>query len=356
MGFLAWLENAVAHIQTTQREHERVGRTIREKTLKLEKQEEMLEEGFTHPLRKIPLEGKIAGVDSGFASQSFYSLDLMMLRTSGVCFSYENGKMVKGTYVPENFGLPQPIVNTNTYEREEFHKFVSLTRLQSELECAIQLIEQTKPHTCFLDGSIIPHPLDRPPNESELKKNYDATVQTFIRLYQTAAKYECTLIGAIEDSRSTRLSEWLHHHVLNQHGKNGLHDAPLLDKVLNAGERTTAFHYCKSNEKHPVLNDFPYEWRRKIHACYLKPSAFDYPLRIEFLGEGEDIPKITQHAAELAYAQSSLHKEYAFPAVLIEADLRAGLNPEEIELVSDKILSKLGGNTLRLRRRDRRPF
>ena len=59
--------------------------------------------------------------------------------------------------------------------------------------------------------------------------------------------------------------------------------------------------------------------------------------------------------SSVIYQLSSLHREYAFPSPLIEADLRACLNPDEIEFVFNKIEDKLG-NSFRLMRRDSRPF
>jgi hypothetical protein len=51
-----------------------------------------------------------------------------------------------------------------------------------------------------------------------------------------------------------------------------------------------------------------------------------------------------------------MHREYAFPSILVEADLHARLKQQEIEIVYDKILNKLGkGIKLRLRR-DSRPL
>lgn len=361
MGFLQWLEGAVTHIKDTQARHVQLGQRIRTQAgqpLNRGGSEEMPEKNLTYGVEKRTPNGKIGGVDSGFAAQSFYALDLMMLRTVGVCFTYENGKMVRAEYEPASSTLPEPIVNTQGYEREEFHKFVSLTRLQAEIETGITLIEKMKPSACFMDGCLIPHPMDKPPKESKLNREYEKTIEMFTQLYQAAEKNDCLLIGAVEDSRSTRLSEWIRTHMgVSDGGKNEiLQDAALLDNVLNPFERSTAFPLAENGNKHPVLNDFPSRWGQELFACYVKPSKWDYPLRIEFLSTRENVSERANRAAEIACAQSSLHKEYAFPSVLIEADLRAGLKPTEVEMVGDKLLSKLGTNSLRARRRDRRPF
>lgn len=360
MGFLQWLEDVISHIQRKRADHETIGQTVRNlpPSLNISGGGEAL---LRVPMERHALNGKMGGVDSGFVSQSFYALDLMLLRVMGVCFTYENGKVVQSKYFPEIPGMPQPIVDTKGLEQEEFRKFVSLTRVQGEMNRAREMIEEFGLEVCFLDGSMILHPSDKPNSDSKLWNEYQKTIRACIELYKAAESKNCLLIGAIEDSRSTRLSELLHqqfpnHPIISKGLGKEMQDAPLLDKVLQAGERSMAFTIAGDAKKHPILMDFPEEWARKLYACYVKPSQWDYPLRIEFLGNEKDITEKTNRAASIAFAQSGLHKEYAYPAVLIEADLRAGLKPEEIGLVSDKIFSKLGRHTIHLRRRDRRPF
>jgi hypothetical protein len=356
MGFIQLLENAITYIQSMQRRHDQLGTRLRESGQKGLVESEY-ENTLTRKITPTLNEGKIGGVDSGFAGQSFYSLDLMLLRTTGTCFTYEKGKLTRSTYLPETGSLPEPIINTEGLERDEFHKFVSLTRLQAEISCATELVTKEKPRACFMDGSLIPHPADKPSNDSLLKKEYDQTIAAFVKLYHTAEKNECVLIGAIEDSRSTRLTEWLREKkILAMSENEHVSDVSVLDKALHAGERSMVFPLAEKKEKHAILNDFPQEWAEQLHACYIKPSQWDYPLRVEFVSNKKDAMKKVEVVSQLALAQSAIHKEYAFPSVLIEADLRAGLKPEEVELVSDKILSKLGRHTLRMKRRDRRPF
>ena len=360
MGFLQLLENAITYIQQVQTRHDQLGRTLREngkKGLNPNSLEKNIEKTLTTKILKTVNEGKIAGIDSGFAGQSFYSLDLMLLRTVGTCFTYDQGKLSSSMYYPETLSLPEPIINTQGLEREEFHKFVSLKRLQAEIQNATHLIENHSPDACFIDGSLILHPMDKPGNESKLHPMYNQTIRDFVALYQAAEKKNCILIGAVEDSRSTRLSEMLHAQEMITIQKNEtLSDTTLLDKALHAGERSMVFSLAENVEKHTILMDFPKEWAHKLHACYVKPSQWDFPLRIEFLSTPEKAIEQADRVSAIAFAQSSLHKDYAFPSVLIEADMRAGLKQEEVELVSDKILSKLGRHTLRLKRRDRRPF
>ena len=361
MGFAQLLEKVVSFIKDSQSSRENVGRAIRTLHGKPLQSLEAGEQQLAYALNKPTLQGKFAGVDSGFISQSFYALDLMMIRSAGVCFEYEKGKVARSTYFPNAFGPPEPIVNTDGLEKDDFHKFVSLTRLQAEASNAAALIRALKPEVLFIDGSLTPMPADKPGSDSKLKKEYAQTIGAFSDLYTAARENHCLLLGTIEDSRSERLKELLKEKILPKHelhleGMNHLQDAAILDKTLNAGERSFAFTYAADVHKHPILMDFPYPVAAQLHACYVKPSQWDYPIRTEFFSDAENLTANATRAAEYVYAQSSLHKEYAFPAILIEADLRAGLKPEEIEMVSDKIFSKVGRHTIHLRRRDRRPF
>ncbi|QQR92667.1 MAG: DNA double-strand break repair nuclease NurA [Candidatus Iainarchaeum archaeon] len=361
MGFAQLLEKVVSFIKDSQTSRENVGKAIRTLNGKQLQAVEAGEQQLAYGLQKPLLQGKFAGVDSGFISQSFYALDLMMIRSAGVCFEYEKGKVARSNYFPNSFGPPEPIVNTDGLEKDEFHKFVSLTRLQAEANNAAALIREHKPHVLFIDGSLIPMPADKPGSDSKLKKEYHQTIEAFQYLYAAAREHDCLLIGTIEDSRSERLKELLKEKILPKHelqldGMNSLQDASILDKTLNAGERSFAFTYAADTHKHAILMDFPFPIASQLHACYVKPSQWDYPIRCEFFSNAENLTITATRVGEYVYAQSSLHKEYAFPSVLIEADLRAGLKPEEIEMVSDKIFSKVGRHTIHLRRRDRRPF
>ena len=255
MGFLQLLENAITYIQRVQKRHDQLGITLREngkKGLSTNHGEKTLEKTISQPIVKTLNEGKIAGVDSGFAGQSFYSLDLMLLRTTGACFTYEKGKLASSLYHPETSSLPEPIINTQGLEREDFHKFVSLTRLQAEILCATEMIETQKPNALFIDGSLILHPMDKPSSESALGKEYEKTIAGFVKLYLTAEKNACTLIGAIEDSRSTRLAELLHEQQMITMENEVLSDVSLLDKALNAEKGALFFIDGKQRETRDI--------------------------------------------------------------------------------------------------------
>ena len=360
MTFAQLLEKVVNYIQNHQTTREKAGKSIRH-AFTQNGSPSPPEGQISYKINPLMLQGSIAGVDSGFISQSYYAMDLLLIHAHAVCFTYEKGKVVQTRYLPESFPLPEPIVNEQGLERDEFHKFVSLTRMQHEMKLGKEIIEKFKPEYLFIDGSLIPLNGDKPSNESKLRGDYAKTIEAFVQLYESAEKNNCTLIGTIEDCRSERLKELLKERMRLQNdvpieGIDLLQDAPLMDKALNAGERSMAFTFTNDVRKHSILMDFPQKWAEKLHACYVKPSQWDYPIRSEFLSASNELTLNADKIAQLVHAQSCLHKEYAFPSVLIEADLRAKLKPEEVEMVSDKIFSKIGRHSIHFRRRDRRPF
>jgi hypothetical protein len=87
-----------------------------------------------------------------------------------------------------------------------------------------------------------------------------------------------------------------------------------------------------------VLKDLEAE----IYFFYMRPLGDDTPIRVEFLTKEFD------RVATIVQSLSKISRSYAYPAVLIEADLRAALNPIEME--------KLDKLNLRPLRRNSRPF
>lgn len=129
-------------------------------------------------------------------------------------------------------------------------------------------------------------------------------------------------------------------------------DTNFLHFMLEAGERTCVFPYASAPAKHQVLKDLG-SWAEKILSFYLKPVKDDRPLRVEFLSGQKTFSEV----ASLAHSLSCVHKAYAYPAVLIEADLRAALDGDEFERAYAELFSKLGRSSSLMRlRRNSRPF
>jgi len=323
---------------------------------------ELLEERMIFPVEKPTLDCTIAGVDSGFIGKDLLALDLILIRAVGALFHYKKGKVEKAEYFPNFYTFPEPRLSNSSLEFDEFQCNKSIQRLIKEVETAKNMIEKFKPNYCFLDGSIVPQYADKPRKGSKIKTAYHDMLAEFQSLYETAEMNKCELVACVEDSRGSRFRQILQEQLLANQTQlssqlNDCYDTIILDYLLKTGERSFAFSYTSSIKEHPILMDFEEKWSKSVRAFYIKPVAFDRPLRVEFLHtNGENISKHASEIASIVYAQSCMHREYAYPTILIEADLHARLRPGEIEIVYDKILNKLGkGFKLRLRR-DYRPF
>ena len=328
-----------------------------------------LVESIVLPAKKEVLSCSVAGVDSGFVSKRLSFIDLVLVKTTGVIFKYYNGETPKATYYPAPFAFPEPTLLRQGLEKDEESQSVSLIRLKEEVNCASEVIKKYKPEFLFIDGSIVPQYQDKPRKESELNSDYHSIITLFQKLYKTAEENSCTLIACVEDSRGTRFSQLLEEEILPKHPQikskinsqtlKSSFDASLLDYYLRTGERTFAFPYTKSSDEHAILKDYSAEWSKSIFVFYLKPTEFDKPLRVEFLCKSaktnpSSLKECADKIASVVYTLSSLHKEYSFPSILIEADLRAGLSEQEISVVYDRLVDRLGSK-IRMRR-NARPF
>ncbi|PIN98286.1 MAG: hypothetical protein COT90_05000 [Candidatus Diapherotrites archaeon CG10_big_fil_rev_8_21_14_0_10_31_34] len=340
-----------------------------EKLFQLKKQKladfnssELLEENFFYEILPAELNHKIAGTDSGFVGKRMHSIDIILVKTVSAIFSYKKNKLIKADYFPSPTDFPKPFISSNTLENDEFQSNQSFLRLKEEISNSIKVIKEFKPAYCFLDGSIIPQYAETGKN-SPLYSEYSNLIKLFELLYQTAEENSCNLIATVEDSRGSRFRSILQKEILEKNklieseALNSFFDSSLLDYLLSKNERSFCFNYSSSIKEHPILNDFNEKWASKIKAFYLKPSLLDRPLRIEFLHNGKELTNYCNEIASVILSLSSLHKEYAYPSVLIEADLRARLKPNEIEILFNKIQDKLGrDNAFLALRRNSRPF
>jgi hypothetical protein len=321
-----------------------------------------LAENIVVPVNKAELSASIAGVDSGFVSKKLSFLDLVLIKTTGVLFVYKNGALSESKYHPAPFSFPQPLLLRSGLERDEEAQSVSLLRLEEEVSCAIEMIKKFSPKYIFLDGSIVPQYQDKPRKESEVNSDYESIVKLFQKLYKTAEEHSSSIVACVEDSRGTRFRQILQEEILPLNKMKlepslleGAFDASLLDYYLRAGERTFAFPYTNIIANHAILKDYSKDWAESIFVFYLKCSEYDKPLRVEFIcKEKKNLPEIAREIATVVFSISALHKEYSFPSVLIEADLRAGLSEQEISVVYDRLVDQLGGK-IRMRRSNR-PF
>jgi len=319
-------------------------------------------ESIVVSIKKVPFFASVAGIDSGFVSKKLSFIDMVLVKTAGVIFDYKESILTKSIYYPAPFSFPKPLLLRSGLEKDEEAQSVSLIRLEEEISCAIEVIKKYKPNFLFIDGSIVPQYQDKPRKESGVNEDYISIVHLFQKLYKTAQENSCILIACVEDSRGTRFRQLLQEKILpsskvkiSADSLNGAFDASLLDYYLRPQERTFVFPYTDSPESHAILKDYSKEWNESIFVFYLKASEHDKPLRVEFICPNKkELPSLAEKISSLVFSLSSLHKEYSFPSVLVEADLRAGLCEQEISVVYDRLVDKLGSK-IRMRRTNR-PF
>ncbi|MCX6802551.1 MAG: DNA double-strand break repair nuclease NurA [Candidatus Diapherotrites archaeon] len=304
------------------------------------------------------LNGRLGAVDSGFVGQDFLSLDLVLIRARGVVFDYKKGKLAKAAYHPNYYSFPEPLISNRALQIEDVSTNKSLQRLAKEIGLAEEIIGKFSPDYCFLDGSIVPQHADKPRSNSKMQPFYKEVIEKFESLFSKAEEKNCTIIGCVEDSRGTRFKDIAEKIIGKKEFEelNECFDVVLLDSLLAEGERSFAFPYAENVKEHPVLQDFSKGFAEMVHAFYIKPSALDRPLRTEFLLKKSQGKQEIDRIASIVFAQSRLHREYSYPAVLIEADLRSRLREEEIKIICDKIFDRIGGSKRLSLRREKRPF
>ncbi|MFH1307130.1 MAG: DNA double-strand break repair nuclease NurA [Candidatus Micrarchaeota archaeon] len=313
---------------------------------------EALEQNLIYPTNAKKPEGAFAAIDGGIAGEEFHGLDIIISRSLAAKFEYKNGILSSHKYFPSS--RPEFELNAKS-GLEQFDKlrFTSLIRLRSELNCAINALENWPLSHLLLDGSIAPLVADKPPHDSELVELYSEVISFYHKLYKLSEEKNVNLIGVMKDSRGRRFTEMLARSAAESAPSlSHTSDTLFLDHLLEEGERTFAFRYSSAPSKNPVLKDLG-KWAEKILTFYIKPVKGDRPLRIEFLSNSSSFDEIANTMAGLC----SLHPHYAYPAILIEADLRAAIDSNEASHVIADLHTKLGKNRpLMQLRRNSRPF
>ncbi|MBI5224637.1 DNA double-strand break repair nuclease NurA [Candidatus Micrarchaeota archaeon] len=318
---------------------------------------ESLENRLILPVNDSIVEGKIAAVDGGLLAEELHSIDLVLTRACGVVFDYKNSKLVKNICYPSSF--PDYEVSTPTaLDSHEAIWFRNIARLEKEIRTAADTISKYSPKAMFLDGSIIPQVSDKPSKESETYVQYEKLISEYFRLFSIAEEKGCMLAGIIKDSRGKQFLNIIEKHfklsleeVATLHKTN---DSSFLYNLLQEKERTFAFKYASAAE-HPILRDFR-QYSDRIASFYLRAVKYDRPLRVDFLLPKKDGERL-EELSSLIYSLSKHNSQYAYPAVLIEADLRAAMDPKELEIVYNRIFSSIGlRSSIFKLRRNIRPF
>ena len=301
-------------------------------------------------VQEMPINAKVCASDAGILCGQQHGIDLLVCRSVAVLFTYENSRLSTHKYHPSALP-PFSFEAGGSLDLHELSLLNSLFRLKEELSVSISAIERFSPDYFLLDGSIAPLVSDKHAEDSPLRAQYSEVISLYKTLYETCTKKNCSLLGVIKDSRGKRFLEILQKRF-EEKALQTSSDSSFLHHLLREGERTFSFSYSITPSRHQILRDLD-AWAEKISAFYIKPSPLDRPLRCEFLSGKRTFDEI----ASFIYSLSKINRKYAYPAILIEADMRAALSPDELERVKKDLCVAAGfPPSLMNLRRDERPF
>ncbi len=310
---------------------------------------------------------KFAGVDGGVIHKTLNFFDIALIRAVGVLFYHSKDSKPKVRYFPDKNPFPDILTSIEPLSNNEVETLVSLWRMQKEIKCGIDLVEQDMPDIIILDGSVLPV-LD----EKQLYGNPFLLSEArrvkalYRRLYSLCRKNHILLCGVVKDSRSAILTRKLslilphlskrpefsellkidYRPIIKQ-----LRDTDLLFYVLDKNERTFEMFLSNFNTEKTDLSDFD------IHFFYLKTAEFDTPLRVEFPILFSSSEKLAQRISSLICSISAYNPEYGLPSVIIEADFRAKLKESDADILIDEIAARIGYSSFSLqKRRTRGPW
>ncbi len=346
--------SAVEHVRQMEYARQRFSQIIRKHKQELRIGEEQAFQTITPE----KLNGKIAGIDGGLLTKNLLGLDLVLGKAVGVIFTYKNNSLLECDYYPSPIPTPTPIILSDPMDSRDAELSASFERQMLELGTAIKTAELHKPILLLMHGSIIPHGSDKPSGDSQVAERYKRLIGTYEKLYETCTKNGVPLAGIVEDSRGDRFCQLLHEtlkktnpNLVDAEVLEKTHDTNLLYYLLDCRERTASFPFSKNPKAHPILRDMK-KWGEKVHTTYMKTAPYDRPIRIDFLNEGN-----TEWMANTVYPLCQPNEVYGMPAVIIEADARARLSGNEMEMLHNQFIDRIGELPAIMRlRRELRPF
>lgn len=314
------------------------------------------------------------GVDSSVIIKQFHGLDLMLVRPIAIRFSYQHGYLSDAEYFPSEMPSPKLIPFLEPIDAYELETITNAERQLAELKIAHQTLCDRGADMLILDGSILPQYVDRFSLNIKFFDIYGKLLDAFLSLCQACEERGVLLAGVVKDSRSKRLIDLFERTILpgisnadflspddlaviskNLDTLERSRDVVLLNHILDVGQRSFAFKYTDNLISSPILKEIEAHLS-KIFVFYIKTVPFDYPFRVEFIDFAGEPSKTADRVASLIYALSSHHDSFGLPSVLIEADTCARLNEEDLDIVQDSIMDRLGPSLIMDLRRDRRPF
>jgi hypothetical protein len=258
---------------------------------------------------------------------------------------------------------------------QEIDQLASLERIITELKVTLSVLDEFRTDLILADGSLFYHPRDRPQSGSLAYEKFQEVLALYRQLYAKAKKKKTHVVGIVKDSRSTRLVNILGEilpHILHNPSvfemMQGVdyrwllkisRDCDILDTFLEEGERSFVFSY--STELLQNLNTLSSDlssFVNSIWITYLKTARDDLPLRIEVLvKDSENGIHELNRALSAILPLSWQHPEYGIPSPILEADTRARISSNEVQLIIDRLMALSGLTYASLeKRRSRNPF
>jgi len=300
--------------------------------------------------------GKIAAVDGGLLHRNLHGFDLVLGKALGAIFEYKDTNLLNAEYYPDPFPTPTPYPIYKPLSSRDSEIMAQILRQGLEIHTAQEIAQNYDIHTLLLDGSIIPHSSSRPYDDSEIKEEFAKLLESYKNLFKTCQEKNIQLAGIVEDSRGRRfgdiLSKTLTEDMQDEDLLSTTNDTNLLYYMLNKSERTADFPFSDHTKKHPILRGLG-EWAKSVRTFYLRPTTMDRPLRIDFLSSTTEPTKLASELLPIC----SANELYGIPTPIIEADARAHLSQNEIDMVYNQLMDRTGPipSIMKLRR-DMRPF
>jgi len=296
--------------------------------------------------------GTITAIDGGIVSETYQSCELVLFRAVCTAFGYENGRVLRKANHPSGLdGFETALLDS--FDESDTMQRDSIIRLRSEIARARESIKLFSPSMVFLDGSIFPNPQDRPPKDSAAFEGFERLLAEYRFLFAECSAADVTLVGVVKDSKSRNYLDALRKSdglsdFYSEHAKflSSTNDSAFLSMALEENERSGLVKF----ERQDLGRDM---CRTTCAATYVKASKYDRPLRLEF----SDCTK-ADVASKTICGLCKGNSRYAYPAILIEADLRAAMDPKELEVAYARLCAKVGPDAVSLRRlrRNERPF
>lgn len=311
--------------------------------------EQFLEGSFLRDVRPEELNFSVAGVDSSIIGQEFMTADLVMVRAIATIMRYEGNSKKSSSYSPSISPEPKFRISEGLDAHEvNWHK--SLVRLQEEYGLAYSIAEGGLADFILMDGSIIPLALDRPSEDSQLYEDYLVLVKTVAGLFRLCMEKGILIAGMAKDSRGKRILELFRSLHPEKAGAFG-NDVSLLYELMPACTRTSIVGYENPDSarqgKNLILRDIEKAgFSGTVNVYYQRVSMQDKPIRIEIINSDPD------SVAGKIHSLCSISRRYTYPAVLIDADLRAKVEPRDL----DRLIRVLTLELLQGMRRRNRPF